>query len=167
MAIMTVNLPDDLQKQFERAAQEMDNIAESALRAGAEVVYREGRAQLQQALRMPRKYPKRGTGELQSALGISPMHITKNGRYDIKVGFREPRKKQPGKRVGRSTKGGGYYVATNAMVGNILEHGHRGSHGGQAPAPWLAPTVQKAQEAAEEAVRQTVEKRLEEIFDKE
>ena len=164
MAVIKVNLPTDLQRQLEQAGREMDNIAESALRAGADVLFKASRARLQQSLAMPRKYPKRGTGELQSALGISPVHKTEGGGYDIKVGFREPRNKQPGKRIGRSTKGGGYYVATNAMVGNILEHGHKGSNGGQAPAPWLAPAVQQAQKAAEEAVCKTVEKRLDEIF---
>lgn len=164
---MTVKLPDDLARRFEAAGQEMDGIAEEALRAGAEVLAGEGRSELDRALGMPRFYPKRGSGELRSALGVSPMKLTSRGQYDIRVGFREPRKKQPGRRVGTSRKGGGYYTATNAMVANILEHGHRGSRGGQSAVPWWSSALRGGRKAAEDTVRRTVEGRLDDIFNKE
>ena len=167
MAKMTVKLPEDLQRRLERAGREMDSIAEAGLKAGARALEREAETSLERALRLPRKTPKRGTGELQEALGITPMLITDRGQYDVKVGFREPRRKQPGKRIGRSKKGGGYYVATNAMVANILEHGHAGSRGGQAPAPWWKPVERPGRKTAEETMRRTVESRLDDIFNKE
>ncbi len=167
MAKMTVKLGDALVHGFETAGREMDAIAQAALRAGAAEVYGEAQSRLAEALSRSRKGPKRGSGELRSALGISPMSITKQGAYDIRVGFREPRRKQPGKRVGRSRKGGGYYVATNAMVANILEHGHKGRLGGQEAAPWWEPGLKSSRKKAQEAIQKTVEDRLSEIFKEE
>lgn len=164
---MKVKLPDELQHRFETAMSEMDDIAETALKAGATELYGPAAQRLATALSFPRYYPKRGTGELRGSFGTTPMQILKNGAYDIKVGFGEPRARQPSRRIGRSSKGGGYYTATNAMVGNILEHGHKGSRGGQTPAPWWQPALKEGRKAAEEAIRKTVEGRLDEIFNKE
>lgn len=164
---MKVQLPDDLSRRMDMAGAEMDRIAEAALTAGGRVLYEGADSYLGAALSSPRKYPKRGTGELRSSFGVTPMRILKSGTYDVKVGFGEPRARQPSRRVGRSRKGGGYYTATNAMVANILEHGHRGSHGGQAPAPWWQPALRSGREGAEETIRRTVEDRLDEIFNKE
>ena len=164
---MKVQLPDDLCRRFDRAGAEADYIAQEALTAGGRVLQREADSYLGMALSYPRIYPKRGTGELRSSFGVTPVHIKNNGTYDVKVGFGEPRTRQPSRRIGRSKKGGGYYRATNAMVANILEHGHRGSNGGQRPAPWWQPALKSGRKAAEETIRKTVEGRLDEIFNKE
>ena len=166
MAKMKVKLPDELIRRMNEAGAQIDNIAEEGLKAGAQELAAAADARLGMALAFPRIYPKRGTGELRSSLGASPMKILKNGVYDVKVGFGEPRKVQP-TRIGRSRKGGGYYTATNAMVGNILEHGHKGSMGGQLPAPWWQPALRDGRQEAEETIRKTVEGRLDEIFNKE
>lgn len=167
MATCKVNLPDDLIRRMNQAGAEIDNIADAALTAGARSLQTAAAGRLATALSFPRYYPKRGTGELRSSFGTTPMRILKSGTYDVKVGFGEPRARQPSRRVGRSSKGGGYYTATNAMVANILEHGHRGSRGGQTPAPWWAPALKEGRKEAEETIRRTVEERLDEIFNKE
>ena len=167
MAKMKVQLPDELQHRFETAMSEMDDIAEKALKTGAKVLIKPMDSRLRSALSTPRKYEKRQTGELLRALGTSPMKIKDDGAYDVRDGFAEPRTKQPTRRIGRNKKGGGYYVATNAMVANILQYGHKGTKGGQAPAPWLQPALRDGKKDAEEAIRKTVEGRLDEIFNKE
>lgn len=167
MAKMKVKLPDELIRRMNEAGAQIDNIAEEGLKAGAQELAAAADARLGMALTFPRIYPKRGTGELRSSLGASPMKILKNGVYDVRVGFAEPRRVQPTRRIGRSKKGGGYYTATNAMVANILEHGHKGSKNGQTPAPWWNPALRDGKQAAEEAIRKTVEGRLDEIFNKE
>ena len=164
---MKVQLPDDLIRRMNEAGAQIDNIAEAALTAGAKALESAADARLGMALTFPRIYPKRGTGELRSSLGVTPMRILKNGVYDVKVGFGEPRSVQPTRRIGRSRKGGGYYRATNAMVGNILEHGHKGSMGGQMPAPWWKPALRDGRQEAEDTIRRTLEGRLDEIFNKE
>lgn len=167
MATCKVQLPDDLIRRMNEAGTQIDTIAEAGLKAGAQVLEAAADSRLGNALSFPRIYPKRGTGELRSNLGVTPMRILKNGIYDVKVGFGEPRRGQPNRRIGRSKKGGGYYTATNAMVANILEHGHADARGGQTPAPWWKPALRDAQKEAEETIRKTVEDRLDEILNEE
>lgn len=182
MAKMMVKPPDDLIRSFERAGSEMDGIAEAALRVGADIMRREGAEELLAALSMPRKYPKRGTGELLSRLGVSGMQISSKGVYDVSVGFREPRKAQRPVRdfhLHRHTSHGrttfyttlvanrGYYVATNAMVANILEHGHRGAHGGQAPTGFWVKAMRKSRPDVINAMEDEMSRQLKLIFNKE
>lgn len=170
MAKITIKPPDDLIRKMQQAETSIDSIADEALRAGGQQLASEAGGRLDWALAAPRFYPKRSTGELRSSFGVTPMKIiVRNGSYayDVKVGFGEPRARQPSRRIGKSSKGGGYYTATNAMVANILEHGHRGSKHGQTPAPWWDPALKAGRKAAEDTVRRTVEDRLDEIFKKE
>ena len=165
MATISTQLPDALISQLTKAGEQMDRIANDALIAAAGPVRTEMQSTLRSALSTPRTYPKRGTGELTSALGVTPVRVTNKGVYNIKVGFNEPRRQQAGHRIGGKRKGGGgYYVATNAMVANILEHGHTGSHGGQKAAPFVKPATKAAKQAAEETLKRVVEGELQKIF---
>ena len=65
------------------------------------------------------KYPSRATGELLSSLGLSEARQDRNGIYNIKVGFAEPR---PG---GES----------NAKIASIIEDGKHG----QPAKPFMKP----------------------------
>lgn len=165
MATLSIRLPDDLMSQLSRAGDQLDRIANDALTAAAGPVRTEMQSTLRNALSIPRTYPKRGTGELTSALGVTPVRVANTGVYNIKIGFNEPRRQQAGHRIGGKRKGGGgYYVTTNAIVANILEHGHKGSHGGQKAAPFVKPATKAAKQAAEETLKRVVEGKLQKIF---
>ena len=164
MATCKAQLPEDLIKQLDKALADMDSIAEAALSAGAKVLRSAADDRLGHALAQPRRYPKRGTGELRQSLGVTPIRVSAKGIYDVRIGLNEPRRIQPGHRIGKNAKGGGYYVATNAMVGNILENGHKGTVSGQAAAPWFTPALKSSKTEILEIIRATVEARLSEIF---
>lgn len=163
--------------QLSKAGEQIDRISKAALLAAAVPVRSEMTSRLRNSIQTPREYPKRSTGELLSALGTSPVRISVTDVYDVKVGFNEPRRKQYKPRDFHLTRHSGagnqyftmtanrrYYVATNAMVANILEHGHKGSHGGQKAAPFVKPAVKAAKQAAEEELKRVVEGELQRIF---
>lgn len=169
--------PDSLMAQLAKAGEQIDRISKKALLAAAVPVNAQMKSQLRNALQASRTYPKRSTGELLSALGTSPVRIYVTDVYDVKVGFNEPRRKQYKPRDFHLTSHTGagnpyftmtanrrYYTATNAMVANILEHGHTGSHGGQKAAPFVKPATKAAKQAAEETLKRVVEDELQKIF---
>ena len=79
------------------------------------------------------KGESRSTGELLSALGISSAKQDKDGNFNVKVGFSEPR--PDGK--------------SNAMVAGVLEYGKHG----QPPRPFLKPAKSQSKNAAIEAMK--------------
>ena len=135
MATMKPKLPEDLMKKIDRLGQNTDRICETALTEGAKVMEKSVAAHLSQVVGKDTKSESRSTGELQAALGISPVKVDKNGTHNIKVGFREPRSQQTAAKGKRS-----YKQATNAMIANVLEYGRHG----QAPKPFLAPARKAA-----------------------
>jgi HK97 gp10 family phage protein len=104
-----------------KLAEHTDDIVPRVLEAGGQVVLAKVRGNLQSSIGRGLKYKGRSTGELASALGLSPAKLDRDGNYNVKVGFREPRRDK-GK-------------ASNAMLANILEHGKSG----QPPKPFLKP----------------------------
>ena len=72
------------------------------------------------------------TGQLLSALGVSPVKTADDGSVDIKIGFNEPR--QDGKR--------------NAMIAGILEHGSSN----QPARPFLSATKSAVKAPATQAM---------------
>lgn len=119
MARVTIKMPTNFMESIENLADKEDEVAERALQAGAEVVYREVKSNLSSVVGKDTKYESRSTGQLESALGISGVLVDSSGNHNIKVGFAENRSD------GRS----------NAMIANILEYGKSG----QAAKPFLKP----------------------------
>lgn len=119
MARVTIKMPTNFMESIENLADKEDEVAERALQAGAEVVYREVKSNLSSVVGKGTKYESRSTGQLESALGISGVLVDSSGNHNIKVGFAENRSD------GRS----------NAMIANILEYGKSG----QAAKPFLKP----------------------------
>jgi len=76
-----------------------------------------------------------------SALGLSPAKLDRNGNFNVKVGFREPR------------RGAGN---SNAMLGNILEYGKHG----QPPKPFLKPARAASRTQAIEAMKRKLEEEV-------
>ena len=153
MATMKPKLPEDLMKKLDRLGQNTDRICEKALTEGGKVMHKSVASHLSQVVGKDTKVESRSTGELQAALGVSPVKVDKNGNYDVKIGFREPRSQQTTAKGNRS-----YSQITNAMIANVLEYGRKG----QEPKPFLAP----AKKAARKDTTAKMESVLREEIDK-
>ena len=130
-------MPDDFLQKISRLEERTDDIIPKVLEAGGNVVLDNVRSNLQAVVGSGTKYPSRSTGELVSALGVSPASMDRQGNYNVKVGFDEPR------------RGGD----TNAMLGNILEYGKHG----QPPKPFLKPAKAASRTACIEAMKRKLE----------
>ena len=86
------------------------------------------------------KTESRSTGELVSALGVSPAKLNRDGNHDVKIGFSEPRPD------GES----------NAKIANILEYGKHG----QPAKPFLKP----AKTASKDECISVMQRKLEEAL---
>lgn len=140
MAKMTAKLPDDLIRKISSLGEKTDDICEHALKEGAAVTEKKIRDNLKSVIGKNTKVESRSTGELLSALGVTPVGIDKNGNYDIKIGFNEPRKDG----------------SSNAKIANIIEYGKVG----QPPRPFLKTAKQSSQRAAIDTIRKTLEEEI-------
>jgi len=137
MAKVEFTMPDDFLDRLSRLEERTDEIIPRVLEAGGEVVLDVVRRNLQGAVGKNTKLPSRSTGELVGALGLTPAKMDRNGDFNVKVGFDEPR------------RGG----VSNAMVGSILEHGKHG----QPPKPFMKPAKSTAKTACINAMKKKME----------
>lgn len=145
MAKMDIKMNDnDFLVQLSKLSNQTDEVAQSALKAGAGVVYAKVKSKLVSIVGKGTKYPSKSTGELIHALGISPVKVDTKGNYNIKVGFAEPRKNQYTAKRKRS-----YSTITNAMIANILEYGKSG----QPPKPFLKPAVRATRKSCMQTIK--------------
>ena len=140
MASFSFRMPDDFLLKISELAEKTDDIVPRVLEAGGNVVLEQVRKNLQGVIGKDLKHEARSTGELESALGLSPAKMNRKGDWDVKIGFREPR-----------PDGG-----SNAKIANVLEYGRHG----QPAKPFLKPARSASKEACEAAMR---EKLTEEI----
>ena len=89
------------------------------------------------------KVKSRSTGELESALGVSPAKQDRDGNFNVKIGFAEPR-----------SDGG-----SNAKLANILEYGRHG----QPPKPFLKPAKSRSKDACIGAMTNKLESEIEKL----
>lgn len=143
MAKAEFKLPEDFLLKISRLGDKTDEIIPKVLEAGGEVVLEKVRANLQAVVGRDTKEASRSTGELVSALGLSPAKIDRDGTYNVKVGFAEPR--SDGK--------------SNAMIANVLEYGKSG----QPPKPFLKPAKTASRAPCIEAMKQTLEQEVEKL----
>ncbi len=143
MAKVEFTLPDDFLNKISRLEERTDEIVPKVLEAGGEVVLEQARRNLQAVVGQGTKLPSRSTGELVSALGLSPAKMDKNGNFNVKVGFEEPR--QDG--------------VSNAMIGTILEYGKHG----QPPKPFMKPTKSAAKSACIDAMKKKLEDEVSDV----
>lgn len=136
MAKCTYKLPEELLRKLSKLGSMMDEVSETVLEAGGEVVLEKVKSNLEGVL------SGNSSGELVSSLGLSGVRIDKNGNSNIKVGFAEPRKDG----------------TLNAMVANIIEYGKHN----QPAKPFLKP----AKTASKKQCIETMTKTLEEEIDK-
>ncbi|QHQ61447.1 HK97 gp10 family phage protein [Anaerocolumna sedimenticola] len=119
MAKVNVKMPDEFLLRLSRLGDQIDVIVPRVLEAGGNVVLEKVRGNLRTAIGKDTKYPSRTTGELVSSLGLSDAKQDRDGNYNVKVGFAEPR-----------SDGG-----SNAKIANIIEYGKHG----QPAKPFLKP----------------------------
>lgn len=154
MATIKPKMPTDLMEKITRLGDRTDKICEKALKAGAEIVEKAVASNLDAVIGKNTKYESRSTGELKSALGVTPVSMDKKGNYDIKIGFDEPRKNQTAAKGKRS-----YGEVTNAMLANILEYGRQG----QPPKPFLKPAKTASMKPAKAKMIEVLETECENI----
>lgn len=134
MAKAEFKMPDDFLDQIARLEERTDDIIPEVLEAGGEVALNQVQNNLNAVLSGD------SSGELARALGLSSAKVDKNGNYNVKVGFDEPRPD------GES----------NAKIASILEYGKHG----QPPRPFLKPAKSASRTAALEAMKRKLEEEL-------
>jgi len=136
-------MPEDFLIKLSRLRDKTDEIIPRVLEAGGEVVEEKVKSNLQSVIGSDTKEESRSTGELISALGVSSARQDRNGDFNVKVGFSEPR--SDGK--------------SNAMIASVLEYGKSG----QPPKPFLKPAKASTKKACIEAMKQKLENEVENI----
>lgn len=140
MAKVDIKMPDEFLERMSRLGSNFDAVAETVLEAGGEVVLQKVQSNLSSVVGAGTKYESRSTGELESALGLTPAKTDKNGNHNVKVGFSEPR-----------SDGG-----SNAKLANIIEYGKHG----QPPKPFLKPAKLASKAACKAAMQQKFEEEV-------
>lgn len=140
--------------KLSKLEQATDEVTKNVLKAGAKVVYRQVKFHLVQVIGNNTKYDSKSTGELVDSLGVSPPKLDRNGNFNIKIGFNEPRKKQYSAKRGRN-----YYDITNAMLANIIEYGKHG----QPAKPFLARAKRASKALCEAAMKKKFEEEVEKL----
>lgn len=140
MAKAQMMMPEDFLRRLSTLGDKTDEISKKVLEAGGEVVLKKVRSNLSAVIGKGLKTESRSTGELERSLGLSSVRIDRNGNYDIKVGFAEPRSD------GES----------NAKLANIIEYGKHG----QVAKPFLAPAKSASKAACEAAMKAKFEEEL-------
>ena len=143
MAKVDFKMPEDFLLKVSKLAEKTDEIVPKVLEAGAEVVYDKVKSNLSSVVGKNTKGESRSTGELESALGVSPAKQDRDGNFNVKIGFKEPR-----------SDGG-----SNAKIANILEYGKHG----QTPKPFLKPAKSKSKDASIEAMTDKLESEIDKL----
>ena len=143
MARVDVKMPDEFLERMSRLGSNFDAIAETVLEAGGEVVLEKTKSNLSSVIGSGTKYDSRSTGELESSLGLTGVKMDRNGNFNIKVGFSEPR-----------SDGG-----SNAQLANIIEYGKSG----QPAKPFLKPAKSASKKQCIEAMKQDFETEVEKL----
>lgn len=143
MARATFKMPEDFLIKLSRLGDKTDEIIPRVLESGGKVVEERVKSNLQSVIGSDTKEESRATGELISALGVSSARQDRNGNFNVKVGFSEPRKE------GKS----------NAMIASVLEYGKHG----QKPKPFMKPAKSASRKACIGAMISTLEKEIEKI----
>lgn len=143
MARVDVKMPDEFLERMSRLGSNFDSIAETVLEAGGEVALEKTKSNLASVIGSGTKYDSRSTGELESSLGLTGVKMDRNGNFNIKIGFSEPR------------RDGG----SNAQLANIIEYGKSG----QPAKPFLKPAKSASKKQCVEAMKTAFESEVEKL----
>lgn len=142
MAKTNMKMPEEFLIKVSRLTDQTDVIIPKVLEVGGDVVLKKVKSNLQSVIGKDTKYPSKSTGRLLSSLGLTSAKQDRNGNFNVKVGFSEPR-----------SDGG-----SNAKIANIIEYGKHG----QPAKPFLKP----AKSASRKSCINTMIAKLEEEIDK-
>ena len=140
MAKCNIKLPEEFLRKLSSLGTRTDEVAKKALTAGGEIILAKTKENLLSVIGKDTKYPSKSSGQLVSALGLTPVRVDRNGNYNIKIGFDEYR------RDGTS----------NAGVANIIEYGKHG----QPAKPFLAPAKKQAGKQALARMQEIIEEEI-------
>lgn len=140
MAKVIMLMPEDFLRRLSALGEKSDEITGKVLQAGGAAVLAKVKNNMTAVVGRDTKMRSRSTGELAGALGLSAPRLDRDGNFNIKVGFAEPR-------------AGG---ASNAMLANILEYGKHG----QPAKPFLKLAVRAAKSAAQAAMKEAFEEEV-------
>ena len=138
MAKTMVKMPEEFLKKLSTLGSKTDEISKNVLEAGGEVVYEQVKDNLSSVV------SGESSGELVASLGMTPVKQDRDGNFNIKIGFKEPR--SDGK--------------SNAMIANILEYGKHN----QPPRPFLAPAKRKSKKECIETMKSKLEEEINKIW---
>lgn len=140
MAKVAFKMPEEFLLQLSKLESKTDEIIPKVLEVGGEVVANKVKSNLQAMIGNGIKEKSRSTGQLISALGVTTAKQDKEGNYNVKVGFSEPR------RDGKS----------NAMIAGVLEYGKHG----QSPKPFLKPAKSASKSACINVMKEKFEEEV-------
>lgn len=143
MAKVSYKMPEEFLLKISQLGEKTDEILPRVLKAGGEVVEAMVKRDLEGIIGSGTKEESRSTGELISSLGISSAKQDRNGNFNVKVGFSEPRKD------GKS----------NALIASVLEYGKSG----QPAKPFLKPAKSASKTACMRAMISVLEKEVENL----
>ena len=140
MARATMKMPDDFMSKISTLGSKTDEVMANVLEVGAEVVEKEVKSNLSAVIGSGTKLPSQSTGQLEKALGVTPVLIDKDGNSNIKIGFSEPRANGD----------------NNAKIANMLEYGTSK----MSAKPFLAPAKSKSRTPCKKAMVQKLEEEI-------
>lgn len=140
MARASFKMPEDFLLKVSKLNEKTDDILPKVLEAGGEVMAKKVKSNLSSVIAKNTKLPSRSTGELIGALGVSPALIDRNGNYNVKVGFSEPRSDGD----------------SNAKIANILEYGKSN----QRAKPFLKPAKSSGKKECIDAMKGKLEEEI-------
>lgn len=143
MAKATMQMPEEFLLKISRLGEKTDEIIPEVLKAGAEIVEKKVRSNLQSVIGSGNKKPSKSTGQLLSAFGTSKALQDKDGDFNVKIGFADNR-----------TDG-----ESNAKIAAILEYGKHN----QPPKPFLKPAKTAAKSACENAMKSQLEEEIKKL----
>ena len=143
MAKVNMKMPEDFLLKISRLSDKTDVILPKVLEAGGEVVLDKVKDNLNKVIGTDTKYPSRNTGELLSSLGLSDAKQDRDGNFNVKVGFAEPRSD------GES----------NAKIASIIEYGKHG----QPAKPFLKPARTASRKPCTNAMIDKLEEEISKI----
>jgi len=136
-------MPEEFLLKLSRLGEKTDEIIPKVLESGGEIVLEKVKFNLKAVVGSGTKEKSRSTGELVDSLGLSPAKVDRKGNFNVKVGFKEPR------RSGES----------NAKIANIIEYGKSG----QPPKPFLKPARSASRKACIEAMKSRFDQEVENL----
>jgi len=134
MAKAIVKMPDDFLKKLSKLGSKTDEISEVVLEAGGGIVLSQVKDNLESAL------SGESSGELAKSLGMTTVKQDKEGNFNIKIGFKEPRSDG----------------TSNAMVASILEYGKHN----QPAKPFMSTAKRQSKKRCIDTMKKTLEEEI-------